>query len=245
MNELLEELALNAWPSVRQVHFDHWVLRLSGNHTRRANSVNFLGPSTLPLDFKIDFCEEAYSRFNTSPVFKFAGLYDSSTIDSNLANRGYHIEGDAMVMTHDLAQLRAVPSVDYRVESDLSAAWFDLAAEMLEIDPGRLPYFEKILSNIVPDHGFASVWHDGKPAAIGLAVVERGWIGLYDIVTSTHYRRIGLGNQLVLNMMNWGKERGATAAYLQVVETNTPAVSLYSKIGYTPLYRYWYRAKTG
>jgi hypothetical protein len=36
---------------------------------------------------------------------------------------------------------------------------------------------------------------------------------------------------------------GALRAYLQVVSGNVPAENLYTKIGFSEAYRYWYRKK--
>ena len=243
MEALLEELSLNAWPAVRQVHFDNWVLRFSGGHTRRANSVAILGPSALPLEFKIAFCEEAYSRFGMPTVFKFADTPATEELEQLLADSGYRSEGNALVMTRDLTSLGPVPVADFRIESDLSADWFDLAVSMTAIEKSRKAFFEKILSAIVPTHGFASVWHHGNAAAIGMGVIERGWVGLFDIVTAPERRREGHATNLVLNMMRWGKKMGADAAYLQVVKGNDAAVRLYEGLGFTSAYEYWYLAK--
>ena len=40
-----------------------------------------------------------------------------------------------------------------------------------------------------------------------------------------------------------GIRLGATKAYLQVVEGNTPAITLYESLGFSYLYTYWFRAK--
>ena len=38
----IEEVALNAWPSMQHMLYDGWLLRFSNGYTKRANSVNIL-----------------------------------------------------------------------------------------------------------------------------------------------------------------------------------------------------------
>jgi ribosomal protein S18 acetylase RimI-like enzyme len=80
--------------------------------------------------------------------------------------------------------------------------------------------------------------------ACGLGVLQSGYIGLFDIVTDRDFRSRGYGQQLVKSILTWGKQNGAQKAYLQVVLDNAPALHLYSKIGFTEMYRYWYRIKS-
>ena len=56
--------------------------------------------------------------------------------------------------------------------------------------------------------------------AWGLGVVERGYVGLYDIVVAPDLRGIGLGRRVVTSLMAWGCREGAHSAYLQVREEN-------------------------
>ncbi|MNI69139.1 ribosomal-protein-alanine N-acetyltransferase [compost metagenome] len=102
---------------------------------------------------------------------------------------------------------------------------------------------EGILSNIKTKKGFISLYDEGKVVACGLGVIERAYIGLYDIVTDIKYRNRGFGEQLLLNLLTWGRENGAKYSYLAVVMNNKPALKLYSKLGYTEAYKYWYRVK--
>ena len=44
-------------------------------------------------------------------------------------------------------------------------------------------------------------------------------------------------------ILSEGIRLGATKAYLQVVEGNTPAITLYESLGFSYLYTYWFRAK--
>jgi GNAT superfamily N-acetyltransferase len=41
--------------------------------------------------------------------------------------------------------------------------------------------------------------------------------------------------------LNWTRSVGATEAAIQVVSANTPAVNLYTSLGFKEAYRYHYR----
>ena len=58
----VEEVCLNAWPALQEIHYDGWLIRLAGGQTRRTNSVNVINAGSRPLDEKIAFCEEVYRR---------------------------------------------------------------------------------------------------------------------------------------------------------------------------------------
>ena len=53
MNTLIktiEDLSLNAWPSHQIELYDGWILRFSYFYTHRTNSVEQIGPSTIPVE---------------------------------------------------------------------------------------------------------------------------------------------------------------------------------------------------
>jgi RimJ/RimL family protein N-acetyltransferase len=78
-------------------------------------------------------------------------------------------------------------------------------------------------------------------AAVGLGVVERGWIGLFSIDTGAAFRKRGAATAIIRALMKWGQTFGATQTYLQVVPQNAAAMNLYSKLGFKKLYHYHYR----
>jgi ribosomal protein S18 acetylase RimI-like enzyme len=113
------------------------------------------------------------------------------------------------------------------------------------VAPERQAIHDRMLANIVPETGFgAALDAGGQPVAFGLGVVERGHVGLFDIVSDPQRRRAGHGRRLVEGLMAWGRARGASRAYLQVVAGNARAIALYDSLGFREVYRHCYRAAT-
>jgi ribosomal protein S18 acetylase RimI-like enzyme len=81
--------------------------------------------------------------------------------------------------------------------------------------------------------------------ATGLAILEDGAVGLFDIVTHAGHRRQGLARDIVAGLLARACERGARHAYLQVDRDNTPARRLYAQFGFTERYLYAYRGRPG
>ena len=66
-------------------------------------------------------------------------------------------------------------------------------------------------------------------------------VGLFDLVTGPNVRRKGHGTSLISRLLEWGGAHGADRAYLQVVQSNAPAIHLYEQLGFQSVYEYWYR----
>lgn len=92
----LEEMNFNAWPALRTVPYDGWLLRSSGGASRRPNSVNCMTPSRLALDEKIATVEAIYRRWSRTTIFRLTPLADEG-LDAALAARGYMIEEPTFV----------------------------------------------------------------------------------------------------------------------------------------------------
>ena len=57
---------------------------------------------------------------------------------------------------------------------------------------------------------------------------------------SPEHRRNGLGTLMCGELVRWGRENGATHAYLQVAVDNTDAQALYRDLGFGEHHRYRY-----
>jgi len=256
MVRLLEELSLNAWPALQTTHDDGWVLRMADGHTRRANSVQLLYAATSDDPAaKIARCEALYHAHGLPSAFKLTSLAltdpTHTQIEELLASYGYERNGETSIQTLDLANYpssmpQGGPSTSAIMNIDMGAmpsSWLDAVVEFGLLAPMRQTTLKQMLANLVPRHGFAMLTVAGKPVAVGLGVVERGYLGLFDIGVHPQQRRQGFGRVLINEMLAWGQAQGAHTAYLQVMEGNAPALALYAQLGFREQYRYWYRVK--
>jgi ribosomal protein S18 acetylase RimI-like enzyme len=240
---LLEELSLNAWPSLQTVHYDGWALRFANGYTRRANSVNPVFSSSLPVDEKIKHCEGLFQARGLNPTFKMTPQVYPENLDTILEKKWYREAATTSVQMLDLNTLEA-PTLDtVSITTTLTDDWLNATCRLNRVAERHAPTLAQILENIVPRHCFVALLQDGAVVSVGMAVVERGYMGLFDIVTDEQMRGRGLGTQLMLHLLNWGKSNGAAHAYLQVMTENKAAQSLYWKLGFREVYQYWYRVK--
>ena len=98
-----------------------------------------------------------------------------------------------------------------------------------------------ILKSIRGETVFGLHLETGEPVVCGMAVVERELAGLFDVVVHPESRRQGHGRALVESLLGRASEMGARRACLQVLKDNATARSLYARLGFEPLYEYWYR----
>lgn len=240
---LLEELSMTALPALQTVYYDGWVLRFAAGHTRRANAIYPLYDSLLDIDHKIRRCETYYDQCRQPTIFKMTPLTYPAELDSILEQRGYRNDSGASIQTLSLDHLEASPETGVVLSTVLTDEWLQAYFRLNAVPDRHYPTMRQMLSSVFPLMGCATLYHQGHLAAAGLGVVDQGFVGLFDIVVAPEHRRKGLGRQLVLALLNWGKQHGAAQAYLQVVPTNMPAINLYAALDFREVYQYRYRTK--
>lgn len=239
----IEELSFNAWASLQTVVYDGWLIRFSNGYTKRANSVNPIYESTEDLDIKIHYCEDIFQARNLKPVFKMTETVCPATLDTTLENRGYTAIDHTSVQLLSLSHLKEPLLQTVKIDERLSDEWLNQFCLLNNQDETNKATMKQMLSLIQPKTCFISLYDNEAVVACGLGVLERGYLGIFDIVTDVRYRSRGYAEQLMLNLLKWGKENGAEDAYLQVMLNNAPALRLYSKLGFEESHRYWYRLK--
>jgi N-acetylglutamate synthase len=240
---LIEERSLNAWPCLATIYLDGWVLRFADGYTRRANSVNPIYPSSCDLDEKIARCEALYTARELKTVFKMTPAVSPHDLDTVLADRGYAREAETSVQTVALAEVDAPELDTFTIAPELTDDWLSVFCQLNNVDGYYLPIMRRMLGKIVPPTCFIRLYYQDQVAAVGLGVLDGDYIGLFDVVTAVHFRNRGLGRQIMLNLLKWGRDNGARYAYLQVMLNNPPALHLYHKLGFREIYQYGYRVK--
>jgi ribosomal protein S18 acetylase RimI-like enzyme len=91
------------------------------------------------------------------------------------------------------------------------------------------------------DAGWAIAFVEGRPAAVGVVAIERGWAGLLGIYVVASGRRRGLARQISNSLMAYAQGRGARRAWLQVEQMNAAALPLYAALGFRTAYAYHHR----
>jgi N-acetylglutamate synthase len=247
MIRLLEELSINAWPSLDTMVYDGWLLRFANGYSRRANSINPLYPSALHLDEKISCCERIYEGRGLPIVFKLTDAAQPDGLDAALARRGYVEEARTSVQTLSLLDIDPQPQdpdvIKPTFSTYLSTVWLSDYGRLNNVSEKTQPVVRHILNKIMVESIYLTLCDDKSALAAGMAVLERDYVGLQNIVVHARRRKQGLGTQLMAHLLAWAKAKGAHTAYLSVMLANATALKLYERLGFKAQYEYWYRVK--
>jgi len=238
-----EEIVLNQWQPLQTILYDGWVLRFADGYTKRANSINPIFFSNEDIKEKIKHCEETYAAHQLKTVFKMTPFIQPENLDEILETEGYAVLDHTSVQRLDLKQVKQPTIQTVRIDEHVGDEWIEQFCLLNSVDEKHKQTMKRMLSNRCLEKGFFSLIYNGEIVACGLGMVERKVLGIFDIVTSHKYRNQGLGEQLLLNILRWGKDRGAEHSDLAVLLNNEPALRLYAKLGYKEIYQYWYRVK--
>ncbi|MFN3376547.1 MAG: GNAT family N-acetyltransferase [Burkholderiaceae bacterium] len=235
--QVLEECALNAWPAQHTVLHQGWVLRANGGFTKRANAVSALQDQA-PWDGVQAAAEAHYARLGQPALFRITPLAPAEA-DAALERSGYRHFDPSWVMTASLEA--AAPDTRVHCAPGHTAEWLDGTAAAQGHPASAWPLHHATVRAVVPAHACATLRVQGQALGYGLGVLERGWMGLFDLVVLPSARGQGLGTALVRALLDWGRQAGAQAAYLQVRIANSRAQQLYERLGFVPTYGYHYR----
>jgi ribosomal protein S18 acetylase RimI-like enzyme len=247
----LEERAFAAWPAEEVKLLDGWRLRRMRGVTRRANSVWPSGDvreqplrSMRPLAERLAEVETFYGDRGQPAMYQLSPVASPVGLDEALAARGYQIDAPVVVQVADVAPLverhRPLPGVRTEVTAVPSARWFEVSALRGRFAPVADVY-RGLLGRLADRAVFVLAEQRGVPAAVGLGVVDRGWMGIFAMSTLPEFQRMGLGTAVLGTLAGAAAQAGVSRLYLQVEVENTAARRLYRAAGFVPAYRYHYR----
>ena len=234
----VEETCLNAWPALREMLLDGWLLRFSEGLTRRANSANPLRPVA---QADIRGCEALYRRLRLPTIFRVLSLLDPA-VDNRLAAAGYTREGESCVLYGATDEIETTPDQDVELLPEATPRWFATMAALQQHTKEQAATYRGIVGQVAIPTAFATLSAAGEAVALAYGAIHGGFLCYESVVTDSRQRRQGYGRRIITALAAWAKEEGARGACLEVEAGNAAARALYDAIGLkTELYRYHYR----
>ncbi|HEX5319346.1 MAG TPA: GNAT family N-acetyltransferase [Stellaceae bacterium] len=236
-----EETCGNAWPALREIVLEGWLVRFAEGVSRRLNSANPLSARAAASDAVIAETEAFYRRHEQPAIFRVPTLCPPA-VERALDKRGYTAEGETCVLHGSLDAMDSEidPEIVLRPRAD--RIWFAAMAGLQGYGAEAAHTYRRIVGAISLPASFASLANkEGRIVSMAYGAIHNGMLCYDMVVTDARERRRGHSHKIVTALAGWAKARGATGACLQVVADNMPAKALYDAIGLkTELYRYQY-----
>jgi N-acetylglutamate synthase len=239
----VEETCLNAWPALRQVLLDGWVLRFSEGLTRRANSANPLSGPRATGDGLIAACETLYQRRQLPTIFRLPSIIGPD-LDGRLDELGYGREAESCVRYGDLSSVETASDADVRLLTRPTREWFAAMAALQNYTTEQRRTYRRIVGSIAIPAAFAALAIDGEFVALAFGAIHDRLLCYESVITHPRRKRRGYARRVIACLAAWAKGEGAEGACLEVEAHNTGALALYDVVGLnTELHRYHYRRK--
>lgn len=217
-----------AWPALNTEVVDGWLWRSSGGGSQRANSVSTVDFCGSDVEAAIADVEARYqalghpARFQTFDETSPTGLADT------LRTRGY-AESEATITMFKRVGMPGTPA-DVEVHDHAWAEW--RIVYLGEITENRREINALILDRVPTPRAFFGCRRDGEMIATALGVVGFGCAVIECVTTRADRRRRGAAQSVLMALETWAAQQDAEWFGLQVVASNTPAITLYERLGF-------------
>lgn len=224
------------WPAREQLVLGDWILRASGGYSGRANAALVGDDPGIAFDEAVDRLTRFHAERGLPPL---AQVVVGSSGQHALEEAGWvparREDADVCVQVASIAQLvrqlRGVDVGDVVLDDHPDARW--LAPFERERAYGQTAW--DVLTG-APEVVFA---RRGEIARARGALAH-DWVGLTNVLVAPEARRQGHATALLAAIVGWAAERGASTAYVQVLEDNAAARSGYEQVGFRTHHRYRY-----
>jgi ribosomal protein S18 acetylase RimI-like enzyme len=240
-----EERIVNAWPAIDTLLVGDFVLRFAGGYSSRANSASAIRAGARLSEENLDLIEHLYRKAGLPPCLRLTPLCDRS-VGAEMARRGFRLRDRAIGMVAALDRFVPTSAGRLALSGVPDAAWIRaVSARQTGAKKDADAALAAIVGRVRLPAAFATLHVDGRDIGFGMSVAERGMAEIGAIVIDESLRGRGLGRALVGGLMAWARAQGARQAFLQVEESNAPAIRTYDALGFRELYRYDTMAKPG
>ncbi len=244
----LEQANLNCFPSLMAHHDGSWISRLSpGGSARRNNSLNFYDvQDDEDAESRLDAARVRFKRLDTPFNVRWTPLIPKE-VNQVLEQRNFQRLDETLVLTRLIWGLGEtdVPA-GFKLSRVGLDEWIQIYAQVggaqqsEPLSDAQQALYDVLSRVTVELIRLVLETDDGVPAAVLLGVVDGGLLGIFSVVTAEAFRRKGLAYTLMCEVQRLGAEGGAETSWLQVVADNSPALGLYTGMGYREAYAYHY-----
>ncbi|GAA4397077.1 GNAT family N-acetyltransferase [Tsukamurella soli] len=224
------------WPSLERAEVDGWLCRSAGSLPGgRANSAAPLSPAA-SLD-RLDGVRAWYTErglpLRLQWVDRLAGRDRPGGLDRESAV--FVADGARIATVSPHVTWSDAPSPGWLALQSSSAVSADWVRQVI----GAVRFGEIVLDGDVAAAVRLSLTRDGDDPASGTL-----WAGIGSLVVDERFRRHGLATDLLRALAAEGIAHGAERCFLEVLESNSPARAMYSRLGFTQHHRYGYWTST-
>ncbi|WP_344666267.1 GNAT family N-acetyltransferase [Catenulispora yoronensis] len=164
-------------------------------------------------------------------------------LDALLAERGYERKASVSLQIASTAEVLArTPRGELRVrlQEQPTREWFDVLHQVVG---GDAEAQWKLMRRIAEPAAYAGVQLGDQTVAVGRAVAETGWAGVFSMATLPAARGKGAAAAVIGALADWASVNDADRMYLQVEHENVGAVRIYGRFGFSELRPFYFRMK--
>ncbi|GAA4888124.1 GNAT family N-acetyltransferase [Streptomonospora salina] len=241
----VQERAARAQPAERVETVEGWLLR-------HAPGCSWWLSAALPhggvvpggLERGIARAEDFYARCGATAAFQITPGVCPAGLDTVLAARGYTRRGSLSLQAAATSAVRGrepTPPLRVRVDDRPAPAWFGAWAAVHGYTAESAIPEKAMLARVRGPSAYARAVTGNGTVAVGRAVAEAGWAGVFSMATLPEARGGGAAGRVLAALAEWARQQGADRMYLQVERDNAAALRLYERAGFAEVCGYHYR----
>jgi N-acetylglutamate synthase len=240
----LQERTARALPAQRVEDADGWWLRHAPRCSWWIGTVLPHAEGEVPR--RVDRAERFYAAHGAVTRFQISPGACPPGLDALLAERCYRRESPISLLVAPTAGVLgrlAVGSARVTVADRPTRAWFDVWHAVHGHDADLGAEWD-LLARVRRPCGYARAVIGGEVVAVGRAVADTGWAGVFGMATLARARGGGAARGVLAALARWAETRRVDRMYLQAERDNVPALRLYQGAGFTEVCGYHYRVGT-
>ena len=191
-------------------------------------------------DAKIDYCEKQYAAQKLPCVFKLTD--GEEDLMDRLVKRGYTDITPSSVMRAKVRDIK-MPEGELVFSDHPTEEWLEPYFAFEGFDERHQGIYRRMLDKLCLKAVYAAVKKQGKVVAVASAVEDNGQMLIQNVIVDAAHRGKGYGKAVCTALLAKAAEDGIHTCFLQVLQRNTVAHSLYESLGFQQVYNYCYMKK--